>query len=295
MMHYSVKSSQMNTSSMFGEPTLLFTNYCNEQYQQHPRSPHSHHEMVEILYILRDNGVFEINGTPYPVHNGDLVIYNSDAVHNESAQFPPPPLYGLEATGIQIKGLPSNWLIPPDTCPVISLGDHALEFRHLFRQIYDQSAAQTENAGIICQYLFLALLHMIQELINGSTPVHAGTNEESKANKLGRQIQIYVDEHVLEDLSVQSVADHFDISSAYLFRLFKQITGTSLMQYIIQRRMGEAQTLLLITDLSITEVAQKVGYNNLSHFVKMFTQNVGMSPRKYRKQSGIAYNRPTDA
>ncbi|MGM9617259.1 helix-turn-helix domain-containing protein [Butyricicoccus sp.] len=276
---------------MFGEPVLLFTNYCDEQYQLHPRSPHSHHEMVEILYILRDSGVFEINGTPYPVHSGDLVIYNSDAVHNEASHFPPPPLYGLEATGIQLEGLPSNWLIPPDTSPVISLGDHASEFRHLFRTIYDQSAKQTENAGMTCQYLFCALLHMIQELIDGNIPVHAGTNEDSKANQLGRQIQIYVDEHVLENLSVQSVADHFDISSAYLFRLFKQVTGTSLMQYIIQRRIGEAQTLLLITDLSITEVAQKVGYDNLSHFVKMFTQNVGLSPRKYRKQAGVLYTK----
>lgn len=290
-MHYSLPSTEPETSYLFGEPMLLFTNYCDEQYQQHPRSPHSHHEMVEFLYILRNDGIFEINGTPYPVHSGDLVIYNSDAVHNEAVKFPPPPLYGLEATGIQVEGLPSNWLIPPDTCPVITLGDHASEFRHLFRSMYDQSAKQTPNAGMTCQYLFRALLYMIHELIDGSTPVHAGTKEESKANKLGRQIQIYVDEHVLEELSVQSVADHFDISSAYLFRLFKQVTGTSLMQYIIQRRIGEAQTLLLITDLSITEVARKVGYDNLSHFVRMFTQNVGLSPRKYRKQAGITYTK----
>lgn len=291
-MHYPLPPTGADSPHPFGSPALLFTNYCDEQYQQHPRSPHSHHEMVEILYILRGDGIFEINGTPYPVSSGDLVIYNSDAVHNESVKFPPPPLYGLEASGIQIDNLPSNWIIAPDACPVIPLGARATEFRHLFRSIYEHSSKQTPNASAICQYLFLALLHMIHELFDGSAPVHAGAKEESKATELGRQIQIYVDEHVLEDLSVQSVADHFDISSAYLFRLFKQVTGTSLMQYIIQRRIGEAQTLLLITELSITEVAQRVGYDNLSHFVKMFSQKVGMSPRQYRKQAGIRYTKP---
>ncbi|MDO4174903.1 MAG: AraC family transcriptional regulator [Eubacteriales bacterium] len=286
-MHYSLPSMQPEAFHTFGEPTLLFTNYCDEQYQQHPRSPHSHHEMVEILYILRSNGIFEINGVPYPVHSGDLVIYNSDAVHNEAYQYPPPPLYGLETTGIQVAGLPSNYLLPPSACPVIPLGDRAAEFRHLFHSIYEQSRKTSTHAGMICQHLFRALLYMLYDLIDGQEQVRADTNKESKADQLGRQIQIYIDEHALEDLSVQSVADHFAISSAYLFRLFKQTTGTSLMQYIIQRRIGEAQTLLLITDLSITEVSQKVGYNNLSHFVKMFTQNVGMSPRKYRKQSGV--------
>lgn len=290
-MHYSLLPTETEASHIFGAPTLLFSNYCDEQYQQHPRSPHSHHDMVEILYILRSDGIFEINGSPYPVHSGDLVIYNSDCVHHEAFQFPPPPLYGLEAANIQAEGLPPNFLIPSDACPVIPLGDHASEFRHLFQSIYEHSSKQTPTASTTCQYLFRALLSMLHELMDGGITVPAHAKEQSKSNKLGRQIQIYVDEHVLEDLSVQSVAEHFNISSAYVFRLFKQVTGTSLMQYIIQRRMGEAQTLLLITDLSITEVAQRVGYDNLSHFVKMFSQNVGMSPRKYRKQAGVLYTK----
>ncbi len=290
-MHYSLLSSETDISRILGKPTLLFSNYCDEQYQQHPRSPHSHHDMVEILYILRGDGIFEINGVPYPVRSGDLVIYNSDAVHHESFQFPPPPVYGLEATDIQVEGLPPNFLIPSNACPVIPLGEHASAFRQLFRSIYEHSSKQTPIASMTCQYLFLALLCMLHELMSGGIAVPAHAKEESKANRLGRQIQIYVDEHALEALSVQSVAEHFDISSAYLFRLFKQVTGTSLMQYIIQRRIGEAQTLLLITDLSITEVSKRVGYDNLSHFVKMFTQNVGMSPRKYRKQAGVFYTK----
>lgn len=287
-MHYSIVLSDKQNTGRFERAELLFTCYCDEKYQQHPHSVHSHHEIVEILYILRGEGAFEINGTAYPVKAGDLVVYNSDAVHNETLQFPPPPLYGLQATGIQLDNLPSNWLIGREHSPVISLEEHASEFRTIFRTLYNLSAAQTPDAGMACRSIFRGLLYMISELLDDTTAVYTDNYKESKAFRLGRQIQMYVDEHALEDLTVQSVAAHFEISQAYLFRLFKQITGTSLMQYIIQRRMGEAQTLLLITTMSITEVAQKVGYDNLSHFVKMFTQHVGMSPRKYRKQAGIS-------
>lgn len=286
-MHYLIASADEKCEKRFENTELLFTCYCDEKYQQHPHSVHSHHDMIELLYILRGEGMFEIDGTAYPVKAGDLVIYNNDVIHNETLRFPPPPLYGLQATGIQLDDLPSNWLIGKEHCPVISLEEHASEFRTMFRTIYNLSAAQTPDSAMACRNIFRGLLYMITELTARTSEVFTDGYKETKAYQLGRKIQMYVDEHALEALTVQGVADHFQISQPYLFRLFKQVTGTAFMQYIIQRRMGEAQTLLLITDLSVTEIARAVGYDNLSHFTKMFTQNVGMSPRIYRKQSGI--------
>ncbi len=289
-MHYSLPAYTDRELPSLGEPRLLFTNYCDEQYQKHPRTTHSHHDMVEIVYILRADGAYEINGIPYNVKSGDIVIYNSDVVHNECLKLPPPPVYGLEIGGISREDLPFCHLLPEGASPVISTGERAAEFRHLFHLIYQQSCPQTPTASMICQPLLEALLRMILELISGNLQTVPAQSESSKSAALGRQLQIYVDEHVLEDLSVQTISEHFDISPTYTSRIFKKVTGMSLMQYIIQRRIGEAQTLLLITDLPITEIAQKVGYDNLSHFVKMFTQNVGLSPRKYRKQSGLSPN-----
>ena len=55
------------------------------------------------------------------------------------------------------------------------------------------------------------------------------------------------------------------------------------MQYIINRRIGEAQNLLINTDYSITQIADKVGYDNPSYFNMLFTKLIGMSPGKFRK------------
>ncbi len=287
-MHYSVPTYNKDTVPSFGSPELLFMNYCDEQDQQHPRSAHSHHDMVEIIYILRGEGIFEINGNQYHVKKGDIVFYNNDTVHNESIQFPPPPIYGLEIGGIQREGLPFCYLLPQNADPVISTGEQSADFRNLFAMIYHHTCAQTPESSIICQSLLQVLLLMIDTLASGNHPAVAGEQTESRTITLGKQLQNYVDEHALEELSIQTIADHFSISQTYASRIFKKVTGMSLIQYIIQRRIGEAQTLLLLTDLPVSDISRRVGYDNISHFVKMFTQNVGLSPNKYRKQTGLA-------
>ena len=55
------------------------------------------------------------------------------------------------------------------------------------------------------------------------------------------------------------------------------------MQYLLRRRIGEAQTLLITTDYSITTIAGMVGYETHSYFNSQFTKHVGMSPMKYRQ------------
>ncbi len=73
------------------------------------------------------------------------------------------------------------------------------------------------------------------------------------------------------------------ISPYYLSHVFKQMSGYSPVQYLLRRRIGEAQTLLITTDLSITRIAEMVGYDTQSYFNLQFTKNVGMPPNKFRQ------------
>ena len=56
------------------------------------------------------------------------------------------------------------------------------------------------------------------------------------------------------------------------------------LQYVLRRRIGEAQTLLITTDLPVTRIASQVGYDNPSHFNAQFSKAVGMAPRTFRKE-----------
>ena len=81
-----------------------------------------------------------------------------------------------------------------------------------------------------------------------------------------------------------------DISICCL-RLFKSSTGYTPNEYIIMERINHAKELLRSTDLTINEVADKVGFHNPGHFINLFKRSLGMAPGMYRSFWGQGQRR----
>lgn len=92
----------------------------------------------------------------------------------------------------------------------------------------------------------------------------------------------YMKENVEEDVSREDVAAHVNLNPAYLSRLFKKETGQNLIDYLIEAKMGRAKQLLDSTSMTVSSIAQQVGYSNFSHFTKMFKKQYGINPQEYR-------------
>jgi AraC family transcriptional regulator len=86
-----------------------------------------------------------------------------------------------------------------------------------------------------------------------------------------------------QDLSLKDVAAASYLSPFHFARLFKKITGSTPHNYLAGIRSARAQQLLAESDLSITEIAARVGYLSASHFTKAFRQAIGTTPRAFRK------------
>ena len=86
------------------------------------------------------------------------------------------------------------------------------------------------------------------------------------------------------DLSVTEVADYVGMNAEYLTRIFSKRTGMGLKKYIMSKKMEAAKLLLKTTDMSVTMIADQVGYQNYSNFTYSFRQAAGMSPLEYRKK-----------
>lgn len=93
----------------------------------------------------------------------------------------------------------------------------------------------------------------------------------------------YVKRNCCEHISLESVAKKFFVSSAHLSRLFSKNTGFTFTRYVNYQRIIHAQMLLSSGEMSIGEVATKSGFENLTHFGRVFKQLAGCSPREYRK------------
>ncbi|MNZ71369.1 HTH-type transcriptional regulator YesS [compost metagenome] len=112
--------------------------------------------------------------------------------------------------------------------------------------------------------------------------MEAAFEQEEKGGVIQRSVR-YIQQHVEEEISRESIADYVGLNPAYLSRLFKKETGQNLIDFLISVKMNRARELLDTTDMTVSSVAQQVGYSNFSHFTKMFRKQFDVNPQEYLK------------
>lgn len=149
---------------------------------------------------------------------------------------------------------------------------------------HEQSQKKTEKA----------YLEMVQSL--GSTPTSPlseikqdltdyDKKQYKKNQKLAQEIIAYIHTHIHEVITLRNAANAFSYTPNYLGFMFREETGVTFTDYVIQARLLKAQELLTDTNLKIYEIADKVGYRNLNYFSKQFKISFGISPLEFRRQS----------
>ena len=94
----------------------------------------------------------------------------------------------------------------------------------------------------------------------------------------------YIQSNYHTNITVSDLTAHLGISQPYLFKIFKKFFNKSPKQYIISYRIEQAKKLLDETSLSLSEVAQSVGYDDYFAFSKVFTEKTKQSPREFRNR-----------
>lgn len=117
-------------------------------------------------------------------------------------------------------------------------------------------------------------------------------SEASNTNISFAQIEAFVNENCCQpDFSITVLADHFNVSIAYMSFLFKKLFNINFSNYVWDLRYKKAQMLLSTTEYSIEKIGLLVGYDNPSSFRRKFKDESGISPSQYRKDiSEALYN-----
>ena len=92
----------------------------------------------------------------------------------------------------------------------------------------------------------------------------------------------YISEHVSENTTVATLADISCLTESHLVKAFRKELGVTPLQYIIKKRIQHAQTLLLGTEMTVSEVSQSAGFTDSSYFVRLFKRHIGYTPQQYR-------------
>ncbi|MBY9079145.1 helix-turn-helix transcriptional regulator [Paenibacillus sp. HN-1] len=260
------------------EPKLLYAGQVSSSAGWHFPG-HKHDDLHEILYIREGSGYFTIGDRTYAVRKGDIVVYNRGVLHEERSlpDFP----FGTYCCGfsnIEIEGLPLDRILPDDASPVINGGKYATEMEALMSVLFEESSMEEEGYQTICRGLLVSILTLIQRIAENGR-----LQEERAGDALALSIKEYLDRNFANSISLQMIAEHFHVDRYYLSHVFKKQYNDSPINYLINRRMGEAKRLLASTEMKVWEIAKLVGYENANYFSMLFAKFMGETPSYFKR------------
>lgn len=253
--------------------------------------PFHYHDFHKIILFLDGNVDYVIEGKTYHLTARDVVFVSAGEIHRPiflsgSANYEriviyvsPSFLERWQQQDSQHNDLSQCFLQARKTASVMHQApgtSHDL----LFHMDKLEKTAHGEGFanGLFTEILFIEFMILVNRLLEGHEL--AGLENASYDQKI-QDVLAYINQHLAEDLSIDTLAAHTYTSKFYLMRKFKANTGYALHQYIRSKRLLLARDMLRI-DMPIAQIAGEVGFADYSTFSRAFREMFQCSPREYR-------------
>lgn len=249
------------------------------------------HQFYELCIFLDEQAGHLINGAWHDLRCCDIVAIRPSLLHKTA--YP---------EGAPNKRIIINFTIPSQPCgleacmkSIYSIFDGEIpiyRFEGRFKKavfeklndIFYLSQTPNELSNLAIHYKFIEFLSLIY-LYRDKNVYTDQVDFDNITNKI-YGITACIHNRYTEDLSLASLSKEFYVSSYYLSHQFKRVTGFTLTDYISMTRVRNAQTLLLSTDIPITEIALQSGFKSFSQFNRAFNKFLQMSPSRFRREGG---------
>lgn len=274
---------------MFRPAFLPFPDIYVDYYSSN--KPHNmqvlqYHDGYEIYLITGGFRYCFCNGHVHKVFEKDLVILKPFEMHySQSLDSDFYSRYVLNVTEDQMRAILSD----DEVRQLFNLLPAGVF--HLSDELYEKVIPMFESLWDLCkqsgflntkQRVSLTLLLVMtlrEELSKEENLISSSTWEIQNKNIL--QATIYIQEHYMEDLTLDSVASHVHLSRYYFCRQFASETGSSFLDYLTTVRLSKAHQLINEGVLSIEEIAIKTGFEHKAKLVRSFKKAYGCTPKQF--------------
>ena len=253
--------------------------FYSDWSEGHNHILHCHEDCAEMLLILQGRGSYTVGLYRTEVEAGDVILIGQGVAHDEFPQTD--DLYQtlcLSFCGLSQPGCAPGQFIEAQRTPVFHHPPQFLEIAALGGIINRHAEKRQPGDEALCQHMARGTLELAAQMTAQDS--RAPLSEQAA---LIAKLEAYIGGHYTEDLTIDRLSRLFYISPYHLSHLFKEQTGYSLKQYILRRRIGEAQTRLYSTRDSVQQIAASVGFEDAGYFSRLFTKYIGLPPVEYRK------------
>lgn len=256
------------------------------------------HKDLELTYLYRGSATFSTNGIITSIEKKQLYLVNSGDVHSVID-------YGDDIVTMITVLISYNFI--KDNCIDIDNLEFKLtgNYKSLQRlkDIHEEIAdmylkdmesnntslvfVDDENSNDKFHYLKIkGLLYEILYILLNDFSIQRNANLELKNEKILERLKIitdYIDENYKDNISLDEIADKYQISKEYLATIFKKYMGITVGTYLKNLRLASAYRDLMNSDYSINQLAFDNGFPNIKSFINSFKEHYGETPYKYKK------------
>ena len=256
------------------------------------------HMFVEIVFILSGEAIHTVGNREYKVRCGDVTVINSGVPHKftaDSASEEPFVSYDLMFTpdffdpaSINMgafESLKTSFLFyslfPASTSAYPDMhisGKRYSDYGELFTRIYHEFKNQEKGyVEIIRAYVIELIIKIFRDLEKSGTAILSSDNQKTVYEAIS-----YIENNYNTKLSVDDIAAKVFLSPDYFRKLFKKVTGDSVIAFQQKLRIDEACRLLSVTDMAIKDISLAIGYQDMKSFYQVFKKMTGKTPKEYR-------------
>ncbi|MCQ6564041.1 helix-turn-helix domain-containing protein [Paenibacillus mendelii] len=231
---------------------------------------------LEHNYYASDTSIFKsgiplLSRLPDPIH-----IWKKEMVKHFT-------LLRLDESLLSLSAFHASLDKPPFPLPEL-VRQLFGELRSELYSVYSHmEAASKPTASGRSKATFTDTVHQLSMEIQALQRQLSANRAVSEKKRIVQAVEEYVRVHIMDEISLTSLADTMNISAPYLSRLFKDETGSSFTDFVLHIKAEQA-TKMMKNGLAVTEVAEKLGYMNLSSFSRMFKKLYGKAPSHYSKE-----------
>ena len=260
------------TPSSFARTSLFHLQEVGSLQALHPHIS-ERADLVSFLcfVVLNGTGELKYEGETYRLSTGDCVFIDCRKAYSHSTS---ENLWSLQWCHFYGSSLPAVYEKYKERGgrPVFH-PENIKQFTQLFTELYDLTASSDYIRDMRINEKLGALLTILME-----QSWHPESVTISRKRLEATIVKEYLDEHYVEKIVLDDLADKFFINKFYLSKIFKEAYGTTINNYLISKRITRAKQLLRFTDLTVDEIGATVGMSDANYFSRLFHKVEGISP-----------------
>ncbi len=269
------------------------------QYGRHDEDLfiHTHEDFSELVIVLEGSAAHIVDDEEFMIHKGDVFVISKNTSHGYRNT------ENFQICNIMYR---LNYLFPGDYDITKSAGFHALfllepyyskEYKfvsrlklnqihfdmvfHLINRMNREYEDKLEGWHTLLQANFMDLVVLLSRLYDFNS-----SSKNTDFINIAKAVS-YIENHYMEDISIQMLADLSHYSKRHFIRIFNETYHTTPVNYIISLKIRQSCILLKESNLPVSTIATRCGFNDSNYFSRIFRKQMGITPTQYRVETSL--------